>query len=99
MNKKHVVFDIPVPSLGSASAFARKWLLPNPGTLVLMVILALSAPAIAGPRQAPQATSTSTISYQGRLADPEGNPLTGYFTMEFRIYDDPAVGSPLWEEY
>jgi len=98
MNKKQVSFTIPWPSLSQAWAFARKWLLPNPGTLILMVILALAVPAIAGPSQAPAAPSTSTISYQGRLADSAGNPLTGKYNLEFRIYTAPTGGTPLWTE-
>ena len=98
MNKKHLGIDVPWPNLSQAWAFARKWLLPNPGTLVLMVILVLALPAIAGPSQAPSATSTSTISYQGRLADSGGNPLTGKYNLEFRIYDVPTGGTPLWTE-
>jgi len=98
MNKKHVSFSIPWPNLGQAWAFARKWLLPNPGTLALIVIAALVVPALAGPSQAPVATSTSTISYQGRLADSSGNPLTGKYNLEFRIYDVPTGGVPLWTE-
>jgi hypothetical protein len=99
MNKKHIGFDVPWPNLSQAWAFARKWLLPNPGTLLLMVILALAIPVLAAPRSAPEATSTSTISYQGRLADNAGNPLTGYYNLEFRIYDVPTDGVPLWEEF
>jgi hypothetical protein len=98
MNRKHVGFDVPWPNTDQAWAFARKWLLPNPGTLALMVIAALAVPALAGPSQAPAATSTSTISYQGRLADSSGNPLTGKYNLEFRIYDVPTGGVPLWTE-
>jgi hypothetical protein len=61
-------------------------------------ILALAVLAIAGPAQAPSATSTSTISYQGRLADSSGNPLTAIANMEFRIYGVPTGGVPLWTE-
>ncbi len=39
------------------------------------------------------------MSYQGRLADTGGNPLTDLYNMEFRIYDVPDGGTPLWEEY
>jgi hypothetical protein len=99
MNKKHIGLDIPWPNLSQAWAFARKWLLPNPGTLVLIVVLALAMPSLAAPHLAPEATSTSTISYQGRLADSAGNPLTGYYNLEFRIYDVPSGGVPLWEEF
>lgn len=80
-----------------------RWLsrqmIPNIGTLILVLVLLLTVPSLAAPRFAPEATSTSTISYQGRLADSAGNPLTGYYSLEFRIYDDPVVGAPLWEEF
>lgn len=99
MNKKQVSFTVPWPNLSQFWAFARKWLLPNPGTLVLMVVLVLAMPTLAAPRSAPEATSTSTISYQGRLADNAGNPITDYKNMEFRIYDVPSGGVPLWEEF
>jgi hypothetical protein len=101
MDRKRINFalDIPWPNLSQAWAFARKWLLPNPGTLVLMVVLALAMPSLAAPHFAPEATSTSTISYQGRLADSAGNPLTGMYNLEFRIYDVPTGGAPLWEEF
>jgi hypothetical protein len=74
-------------------------MIPNIGTLLLVVVLLLTVPSLAAPRNAPQATSTSTISYQGRLADSVGNPLTGYYNLEFRIYDMPTGGTPLWEEF
>jgi hypothetical protein len=53
--------------------------------------LSLRAPAAAG-------TSTGTIAYQGRLADADGNPLTGTYNMIFRLYDVASGGVPLWEE-
>ena len=36
------------------------------------------------------------INYQGRLADIEGKPKTGTFSMTFSIYD--SNGSPQWDE-
>ncbi|MBU0494700.1 MAG: hypothetical protein KKA73_28865 [Chloroflexi bacterium] len=100
MDKKQISLTIPWPKWGRALVFARKWLLPNPGTLILMVALVLAMPALAGPLYVPAATSTSTrtISYQGRLADSGGNPLTGKYNLEFRIYDVPTGGTPLWTE-
>jgi hypothetical protein len=98
MNQKHIGFDLPWPNLSQTWAFARKWLLPNPGTLALIVLVVLAIPAIAGPSQAPSATSTSTVSYQGRLTDSGGTPLTGTYNLEFRIYDVPTGGAPLWTE-
>jgi hypothetical protein len=81
-----------------------KWLgrqmVPNIGTLVLIIALALAVPTIAGPAAAPlqQSSSTSTISYQGRLADSGGTPITAKQNMEFRLYDVPTGGTPLWTE-
>jgi hypothetical protein len=79
-----------------------RWLVrqmvPNIGTLLLVVVLLLTVPSLAAPLRAPAATSTSTISYQGRLADSSGNPLTGKYNLEFRIYDVPTGGVPLWTE-
>ena len=42
--------------------------------------------------------STKRIPYQGRLTDAHGIPLTGSYNMEFRLYDVPMGGTPLWEE-
>jgi len=79
-----------------------RWLarqmVPNIGTLLMVVVLLLTIPSLAAPLLAPSATSTSTISYQGRLADSGGNPLTGKYNLEFRIYDVPTGGTPLWTE-
>jgi hypothetical protein len=47
---------------------------------------------------APTSTSTSTIAYQGRLADANNQPLTGNYGMEFRLYDVSSGGTPLWSE-
>jgi len=33
------------------------------------------------------------------FGDGSGNPLTGYYNLEFRIYDVPTGGTPLWEEF
>ena len=77
----------------------RQQMMPNIGTLLMVVVLLLTVPSLAAPLMSPSATSTSTISFQGRLADSDGNPLTGFHTMEFRIYDVPTGGVPLWEEF
>ena len=73
-------------------------MIPNIGTLVLVGILLLVVPSLAAPSRAPSATSTSTVSYQGRLADSGGLPITGKQNMEFRLYDAPTGGVPLWTE-
>lgn len=38
------------------------------------------------------------ISYQGRLTDPAGNPLTGDYPMRFCLYAAPSGGTALWCE-
>jgi hypothetical protein len=40
-------------------------MVPNVGTLLMVVVLLLTVPSLAAPLVAPSATSTSTISYQG----------------------------------
>lgn len=74
------------------------WFLPNGGTLILIALLIATQSVWARAAQSTAATSTSTISYQGRLADAGGTPLTGLHNLEFRIYDTPSGGVPLWEE-
>jgi hypothetical protein len=80
-------------------------LLPTPGNILFTLLLvagllwAQSAGALplANPKSAIQ-NSPSTIAYQGRLADANGNPLTGTYNMIFRLYAVPTGGAPLWEE-
>ncbi|MDQ7780933.1 MAG: hypothetical protein RDV41_14645 [Planctomycetota bacterium] len=38
------------------------------------------------------------ISFQGRLTDSLGNPLTGPYSIVFSIYDVSSGGSPIWQE-
>jgi len=56
--------------------------------LILMLCFAMSANG-----QVPQ-----LINYQGQLNDDEDNPLSGTFSLEFRIYDAKTGGSLLWNE-
>jgi hypothetical protein len=38
------------------------------------------------------------VGYQGRVTDNAGNPVAdGNYIMRFRIYDDPAAGSLVWD--
>ncbi len=78
-----------------------RWL-PTPGNAIFSLVLvfsllwaqsvgALNLGAAAG-------TSTSTIAYQGRLADSEGNPLTDTLNMSFRLYGIATGSAPLWTE-
>lgn len=105
MGKRHVGFNIWWPDRPVGSGRLRRSLTPHPGTLVLTLVLVLalfwaqSAGALPLPVQhSPSFISTGTIAYQGRLADASGNPLTAVVNMEFRLYDAPTGGAPLWEE-
>jgi hypothetical protein len=85
----------------------KQWwngLLPNAGSAIFTLLVAtsllwaqsagaimLGAPTSAG-------TSTGTVAYQGRLANTGGAPLTGTYTMIFRLYAASAGGVPLWTE-
>jgi len=40
----------------------------------------------------------SQMSYQGRLTDAAGNPITGNRDMIFRLYTSNSGGTPIWEE-
>lgn len=83
----------------------KAWL-PSRGNVIFtliiagLLVLAQSVGALPLSRQeaAQSAASTSTIAYQGRLADSEGAPLTGTYSMIFRLYDAASGGTPLWEE-
>ncbi|MCP4536530.1 MAG: hypothetical protein GY832_05235 [Chloroflexi bacterium] len=79
--------------------WVARQLAPNLGSVVLVLILLYAFPGIAAPLRAPTATSISTIPYQGRLADAGGTPITAKQNMEFRVYDAPVSGTPLWEEF
>lgn len=76
-----------------------RWMVPDGGTLlavlVFLLVQGVRAGPAAGPAQAPGPAAT-TVNYQGRLADALGNPLTGTYTMTFALYDAPAGGSPVW---
>jgi hypothetical protein len=65
------------------------------GFLVLILAVFLAAFSLGA---FAQETPPGRISYQGRLTDASGNPLSGSVTMTFRFYDDPTVGTLLWEE-
>jgi hypothetical protein len=109
--KKHLDVRIPLwwPTLWGPSwpGNLRAWL-PSRGNVLFVVIVlgalmwAQSAGAfpIAASMTAPTApsASTGTIAYQGRLADAGGAPLTGTYSMIFRIYNASTGSVPLWTE-
>lgn len=72
---------------------------PNAGTIVIVVLFLVAQQAGALDFLAsPAGTGTTTISYQGRLADSVGDPVNDTVGMTFRIYNVATGGSPLWTE-
>jgi len=51
-----------------------------------------------GHKLAPAAVVSDTISYQGQLLDSSGNPVDGARTIDFRLYEQPTGGMPLWSQ-
>ncbi|NQE46536.1 hypothetical protein C5S31_10995 [ANME-1 cluster archaeon GoMg2] len=45
---------------------------------------------------AASAVTTSSINYQGRLTDSAGEPLSGTYTMTFRLYEVTSGGARRW---
>ena len=84
---------------------AREWVVPirrerlvyyrpRDDSALLIAAQSVGALPLANPKSAitnPQ----STIAYQGRLADADGNPLTDTVNMIFRLYDVASSGTPL----
>jgi len=69
---------------------------------VTIVLLAVGVAGVIAQRQpavpsAVGATLSGGISYQGRLTNAAGGPLSGTYTMRFVVYDDPGAGSALWD--
>ncbi|MGQ0645006.1 MAG: tail fiber domain-containing protein [Elusimicrobiota bacterium] len=45
-----------------------------------------------------RAEAPGVVNYQGKLADSSGNPLTGTYSMTFKIYAAPTGGAALFTE-
>jgi len=57
-------------------------------TFVAVTLILAAASAMGGVPQ--------MISYQGRLTDDQGGPVSGMYSIKFRVYDSSAGGSELW---
>ena len=69
--------------------------------LSILYVLSLSVQAQEPKKNSAIAEATtisSKISYQGILADNDGNPLEGSFTMKFALYVLEAGGESIWNE-
>jgi hypothetical protein len=75
------------------------YLLSNLGALLILVLAltgnlgAHGSEAVLG-----QTATTTTISYQGRLTNASGQPLTAKLPMVFSLYAAPTGGTPVWSE-
>lgn len=56
--------------------------------ILAIVLITLAGTACAGP-------VSGSFSYQGKLTDTAGQPLSGSYQMTFRIYDTSSGGTPL----
>lgn len=86
------------------SLHVSKWI-PTAGnilfTLLIAVLLLYAQRANAFPDlSVPEAPSTANtiLSYQGRLADSNGTPLTTTVAMTFNLYNVASGGIPVWSE-
>lgn len=61
--------------------------------IVTIVILTLTCGITSAFASAP-----GLVSYQGRATDDSGLPLTGSYSLTFRIYDSPTSGNLVWSE-
>lgn len=78
-----------------------RWLTPNGGTILIALLLVLTQSVWANNLSSTTnaGTSAATISYQGRLADSNGNPITqNDVAITFTIYDAANSGNALWTE-
>ena len=61
--------------------------------VVVAVIVSIVAMISSAPANVPQ-----LISFQGKLHDASGNPLTGDYQITFRIYNVESGGTAIWTE-
>ncbi|GAB4578588.1 MAG: hypothetical protein Fur0022_13240 [Anaerolineales bacterium] len=80
-----------------------RWLVPNGGTFLMFAVFLFTQSVWARPAQENASVATSatapnatTISYQGRLADEQGNPLNESVDLTFTLYDNLIGGNVKW---
>ncbi len=88
------------------SPFSSKWL-PTPGNFLFTLVIAgflifyvhrVEARAIETSSHLTPTTSATTLPYQGRLTDSNGNPVNAAQAMTFRLYNIASGGTALWQE-
>lgn len=66
--------------------------------LKIKFVLAFLLLAAVPPPRVSAAGSPQKIGFQGKLLDTANNPRNGSFSMTFRIFDAPTLGTQLWSE-
>ena len=85
-----------------AQKYDRTWLVVGLLTLVAIVVGLTGARPVRSQlvqQQAPQGIANiveETVSYQGVLTDPAGEPLNGTFAMRFDLYTAATGGTPVF---
>lgn len=77
------------------------WLLPNGGTILIVLLLVATQSLWAKDGAANETVSnlsTNVISYQGQITSTSGSPLNGSTNIVFKLYAGPTGGSALWTE-
>ena len=86
-----------VPTNISGFRHIVRWLTPNGGTILLILLLIFTQNVWARTLVAPNAPGPTTINYQGRLANPDGTPVTdGSYGITFALYDAATAGNVVW---
>jgi len=65
---------------------------------ITMLIIGLVVVMISSQVTADNPAMPRTLSYQGRLTDDQGQPITNTFSMTFTIYDAESDGESKWSE-
>ncbi|MBN1535549.1 MAG: hypothetical protein JW908_02370 [Anaerolineales bacterium] len=92
----------------------HKWLIVNRTVILVVVLILALAGGLAQAQEpqpeggvqpqdesevmAPEAELNDVIPIQGKLTDDDGNPLNGYYSIRFRIYDVSSGGTALCED-
>ena len=84
----------------NSSVLIKQVLLINLLTLVVIASVFMVYRVVASPDNSLKSalSSPEVLSYQGSLMDSEGLPVSGTKDIVIRIYNNPTVLTPLWEE-
>ncbi len=78
----------------SAAAWAAEIAPPSTGSGTVEMSIAQNAPSA----QWGEATVPLVMDYKGYVRGAEGQPLSGYYTITFRMYEEVIASEALWSE-